>query len=116
MRKPNPSSGRRSPSGARLLGETHFETATTISNLGNLFYRPRSIHRGHAVFPASDRDLSESALSRALDDLSHRSFIGGCLTKQKRYREAEEQLLAAYAGLKTARGEQQDVTRNASVV
>jgi thioredoxin-like negative regulator of GroEL len=33
------------------------------------------------------------------------------LTKQKRYREAEEQLLAAHAGLKTTRGEQQEVTR-----
>jgi hypothetical protein len=42
-----------------------------------------------------------------------RSLIGGCLTKLKRYREAEAQLLAAYAGLKPARGEQNDLTRRA---
>jgi hypothetical protein len=40
-----------------------------------------------------------------------RSHIGGCLIKLKRYREAEEHLLVAYAGLKAARGEQHDLTR-----
>lgn len=41
-----------------------------------------------------------------------RSHLGICLSKLKRYREAEEQLLAAYAGLKIARGEQHATTRN----
>jgi thioredoxin-like negative regulator of GroEL len=37
--------------------------------------------------------------------------MGACLTKLRRYKEAEEQLLTAYTGLKTARGEQHDLTR-----
>ena len=42
-----------------------------------------------------------------------RSHLGACLTQLKRYPEAEEQLLAAYAGLKTVRGEQHALTRKA---
>ena len=45
--------------------------------------------------------------------LRSRSHLGDCLIKLKRYREAEEQLLAAYAGLKIARGEQHYLTRKA---
>jgi len=40
-----------------------------------------------------------------------RSNLGACLVKLKRYREAEEQLLPAYAGLKATRGEQNEFTR-----
>ncbi len=42
-----------------------------------------------------------------------RSQLGACLTKLKRYQEAEEQLLPAYAGLKATRGEKNDFTRTA---
>jgi hypothetical protein len=40
-----------------------------------------------------------------------RSHLGACLGKLKRYPEAEEQLLTAYAGLKISRGEQHALTR-----
>jgi thioredoxin-like negative regulator of GroEL len=43
-----------------------------------------------------------------------RSHLGACLTKLNRYREAEEQLLTDYTGLKAARGEQHETTRKAA--
>ena len=39
------------------------------------------------------------------------SNIGACLIKLKRYREAEEQLLSGYAGLKAAMGDQHAQTQ-----
>jgi hypothetical protein len=39
------------------------------------------------------------------------SHLGACLFKLKRYREAEEQLLPAYAGLKATRGARHALTR-----
>jgi hypothetical protein len=40
-----------------------------------------------------------------------RSHLGACLFKLKRYREAEEQLLLAYAGLTATRGGRHALTR-----
>ncbi|MGE0127868.1 MAG: tetratricopeptide repeat protein [Blastocatellales bacterium] len=95
----------------KLHGETHSVTANTISNLAEVYF---------------DRGQYDEALRlyrQALDDflkLHHpnhwivvrtRSFTGACLTQLKRYREAEEQLLAAHAGLKAVRGEQHEMTR-----
>jgi serine/threonine-protein kinase len=40
-----------------------------------------------------------------------RSQLGACLFRLKHYREAEEELLPAYAGLKATRGEQHEATR-----
>ena len=40
------------------------------------------------------------------------SHLGACLFKLKRYREAEEQLLPAYAALKATRGAQHASTRH----
>jgi hypothetical protein len=40
-----------------------------------------------------------------------RSHLGACLFKLKRFREAEEQLLPAYAGLKVTRSAWHALTR-----
>ena len=42
-----------------------------------------------------------------------RSNLGACLVKLERYHEAEEQLLASYAGLKAIRGDQHVDTQKA---
>ncbi|MGH9841172.1 MAG: tetratricopeptide repeat protein [Blastocatellia bacterium] len=95
------------------FGETHTETATTIGNLGGVYFDQGQYNEALR--------LHQQALDIYLKLLppDHwminraRSNIGGCLTKLKRYSEAEEQLLAAYAGLKSARGEQHAQTRTA---
>src|SRR5262249_47457801 len=43
-----------------------------------------------------------------------RSHLGACLVKLKRYREAEEQLLAGYDGLKAALGDRHAETQKAT--
>ncbi|MCG3164156.1 MAG: Serine/threonine-protein kinase PknD [Acidobacteria bacterium] len=95
----------------KLHGELHPVTANTISNLAEVYFYKGRYNDALRLY------------RRALDDflkLLHpdhwmvvrtRSFLGACLTKLKHYSEAEEQLLAAHAGLKTVRGEQHEVTR-----
>ena len=59
--------------------------------------------------------LRQTALPSQKDRTIHRSRsdLGACLFKLKRYREAEEQLLASYAGLKAGRGAQHMETQKA---
>lgn len=97
----------------KLFGETHPETATTIGNLGDVYFDKGQYNEAVR--------LHQQAMDIYLKSLQPdhwmvnrgRSNIGGCLTRLKRYREAEKQLLTAHAGLKTARGEQHDLTHKA---
>ncbi|MGH9853116.1 MAG: tetratricopeptide repeat protein [Blastocatellia bacterium] len=95
----------------KLFGETHFETATAIGNLGGVYFDKGQYDEALRLYrQALDTYLKSQSPDHWMVNRT-RSHIGGCLTKLKRYREAEEQLLAAYAGLKAARGEQNDLTR-----
>jgi serine/threonine-protein kinase len=93
------------------LGDDHPEVATSLHNIAILLY-----HKG-AYSEAEQMQRQAIAIYQKSLKPEHwmihrsRSHLGACLTKFKRYREAEEQLLAAYAGLKAARGEQYDLTR-----
>ncbi len=95
----------------KSLGETHFETANAVYSLACVFS-----DRGQ--YNEAER-LGRQALDMYLKGLKPdhwlvnraRSYLGNCLIKLKRFREAEEQLLVAYAGLKTVRGEQHTYTR-----
>lgn len=95
----------------KLLGETHTETATTIGNLGGVYFDKGQYGEALRLY----RQAFDIYLKLLQPDhwmLNRtRSQIGGCLTRLKRFREAEEQLLTAHAGLKTARGEQHSLTR-----
>lgn len=93
------------------LGEDHHEVATSLNNIANVLY-----HNGQY---AEAEKLQRQAIAIYQKSLKpehwmihrSRSHLGACLTKLKRYAEAEEQLLLAYAGLKAARGEQNETTR-----
>jgi serine/threonine protein kinase/tetratricopeptide (TPR) repeat protein len=95
----------------RLLGETHTETATTIGNLGGVYFDKGQYGEALRLYrQAFDIYLKLLQPDHWMVNRT-RSQIGGCLTRLKRFREAEEQLLTAHAGLKTARGEEHALTR-----
>jgi serine/threonine-protein kinase len=92
-------------------GEDHAEVGTSLYNLANLFYL-----KGQ---PAEAEKWQRQAIAVYQKTLQpehwmiqrSRSHLGACLLKLKRFREAEEQLLPAYAGLKATRGARHALTR-----
>jgi eukaryotic-like serine/threonine-protein kinase len=93
------------------LGENHHQVGTSLNNLATMLYR-----RGQYAEAEKLQSQAIAIYQKSLEPehwMIHRSrsHLGDCLIKLKRYREAEEQLLAAYAGLKVARGEQHNLTR-----
>ncbi len=97
----------------KLFGETHFETATAIGNLGGVYFDKGQYGEALRLYQQALETYLKSQPPDHWMVNRTRSHIGGCLTKLKRYREAEEQLPVAYAGLRAARGEQNDLTRMA---
>jgi serine/threonine-protein kinase len=97
----------------KQLGPEHPEVGTNLHDLAVL------------LFLKGEDDESEKIHREAIDTyrkslkpdhwMIHRSQsnLGACLTKLKRYREAEEQLLAGYAGLTSALGAQHTETQKA---
>ena len=95
------------------LGEEHFEVGTSLNNIATVLS-----HKGQFAVAEQMQRQAIAIYQKSLKPehwMIHRSrsHLGACLLKLKRYREAEEQLLTAYAGLKTARGEQHEITRRA---
>ena len=95
----------------QALGEEHTEVGTSWYTLADLFYLK-------GQYPEAE-NLQRQAIAvyqKALQPehwmmQRSRSQLGASLVKLKRYREAEEELLPAYAGLKATRGEQHALTR-----
>ncbi len=95
------------------MGEDHRLVGTSLNNLASLLY-----HKGQY---SEAEKLQQQAIAIYQKSLKpehwmiqrSRSHLGACLSKLKRYREAEEQLLPAYAGLKAMRGDQHALTRKA---
>ncbi|NOT63703.1 MAG: serine/threonine protein kinase [Acidobacteria bacterium] len=96
------------------LGEQHPETATSLYNIANTLY-----HKG-AYLETEKLDRQALAIYQKSLTPEHwmiqrsRSQLGAGLTKLKRFREAEAELLAGYEGLKAARGAQHELTRTAA--
>ncbi len=95
----------------RLFGEEHPETAATLANVGNCVLERGQYHEALQIFRQSLDLLLKSQSPNHWTVHRARSFLGGALVKLKRYREAEEQLLAAHTGLKAARGDEHILTR-----
>lgn len=95
----------------KLLGEEHPSVGANLHDLAVLSYLEGEYSEAE-IMQQQAIDIFQKSL-----DPNHwriqrcRSHLGACLIKLKRYREAEEQLLAAYAGLKATRGEQSEFTR-----
>jgi eukaryotic-like serine/threonine-protein kinase len=97
----------------KLFGETHYETATAINYLGDVFFAKGQYGEAMQLYRQALDTFSKSLPPDHWMVNLTRSRMGGCLNRLRRYREAEEQLLAAHAGLKTARGDQNALTRKA---
>ncbi|MBX3278639.1 MAG: serine/threonine protein kinase [Acidobacteria bacterium] len=95
----------------RLLGETHPETATSMSNLAGVYFDKGDYNEAERMY----RQVLDVYLKSLQPDHwminRTRSLIGGCLIRLKRFREAEEQLLIAHAGLKVSHGDLHTATR-----
>ena len=97
----------------RLLGDEHREVGTSLSDLGALLYlKGEYDEAGETERQAIDTFQKSLKPDHWMIHRS-RSNLGACLVKLKRYSEAEEQLLAGYAGLKAALGERHAQTQKA---
>jgi eukaryotic-like serine/threonine-protein kinase len=95
------------------LGENHRQVGTSLHNLATMLYRRGRYSEAEKLQRQAIAIYQKSLKPEHWMIHRSRSHLGDCLIRLKRYREAEEQLLAAYAGLKIARGEQHCVTRKA---
>jgi tetratricopeptide (TPR) repeat protein len=88
------------------LGQDHPETIRISGALASVL---RDNGDCRAALPLFEETISRGVALLGPDHLDvagDRSAIGPCLTRLGRYREAEEQLLAAHARLQAARGPQ----------
>jgi serine/threonine protein kinase len=95
------------------LGEDHRQVGASLNNLATMLYRKGWYSEAEKLQRQAIAIYQKSLKPEHWMIHRSRSHLGDCLIKLKRYREAEEQLLAAYAGLKIARGERHCVTRKA---
>jgi serine/threonine-protein kinase len=97
----------------RLVGDEHPDVAATLYSLAVLLY----LKGEYAEAEKTERqaiDIYQKSLKPDYWRIHRsRSHLGACLVKLKRYREAEEQSLAGYAGLKAALGDQHAETQKA---
>jgi tetratricopeptide (TPR) repeat protein len=96
-----------------LLGDEHPSVGDNLRDLAALLY----LEGEYAEAEKTERqaiDTYQKSLAPERWKIQRcRSALGACLVKLKRYREAEEQLLASYAGLKARRGVQHVDTQKA---
>jgi len=97
----------------RLLGDEHPDVGASLYSLAVLLY----LKGEYAEAEKTERqaiDIYQKSLKPDYWRIHRsRSHLGACLVKLKRYREAEEHLLAGYAGLKAALGDQHAETQKA---
>ncbi len=97
----------------KALGETHPEVATSLNNLAGLLSDKGEHIKAERLYRQTLDTYRKSLKSEHWLINRSQSNLGACLTRLKRYREAEEQLLAGYAGLKAAVGERHTQTQKA---
>jgi serine/threonine-protein kinase len=97
----------------RKLGEDHQEVGTSLRNLGGGFYLKGEYDKAEK-FQRQAIDVYQKSL-KPDHWMIHRSrsSLGECLVRLRRYREAEEELLTAFAGLKAALDDRHAETRKA---
>jgi len=95
------------------MGEDHRYVGISLNNLASLLYHQGQYSEAEKLQQQAIAIYQKSLQPEHWMIQRSRSHLGACLTQLKRYPEAEEQLLAAYAGLKTVRGEQHASTRKA---
>jgi tetratricopeptide (TPR) repeat protein len=97
----------------RLVGDEHPDVGATLYSLAVLLY----LKGEYSEAEKTERqaiDIFQKSLKPDYWRIHRsRSHLGACLVKLKRYREAEEELLAGYAGLKAALGDQHAETQKA---
>ncbi|MGE0128903.1 MAG: tetratricopeptide repeat protein [Blastocatellales bacterium] len=98
----------------KVLGEERPEVATSLNNLAGLLY-DKGEYDGAELMYRRAISVYRKSLKPDISLINRsRSNLGACYIKLRRYREAEEQLLAGYAGLKSARGERHALTQKAA--
>ncbi|MGH9849481.1 MAG: tetratricopeptide repeat protein [Blastocatellia bacterium] len=95
----------------KLLGDEHPSVGANLHDLAVLSYLEGEYVEAEKTERQAIDTFQESLQPDHWRIQRCRSHLGACLIKLKRYREAEEQLLPAYAGLKATRGEQNEFTR-----
>jgi eukaryotic-like serine/threonine-protein kinase len=95
----------------KQLGEDHRQVGMSLNNLATMLYHKGQYSEAEKLQRQAIAIYQKSLKPEHWMIQRSRSHLGDCLIKLKRYREAEEQLLAAYAGLKIARGERHALTR-----
>ena len=93
------------------LGDEHREVATSLYNLASVLYHKHQYAEAEKLQRQAIAVYQKSLQPEHWLVHRSRSHLGACLLKLKRYPEAEAELLSAYAGLKAARGEQNEFTR-----
>jgi len=97
----------------KLLGDKHPSVGDNLHDLSVLLY----LEGEYAEAEKTERqaiDIYQKSLVPEHWRIQRcRSYLGACLVKLKRYREAEEQLLAGYAGIKARRGDRHMDTQKA---
>ncbi len=97
----------------KQLGEDNRQVGASLNNLATMLCRKGQYSEAEKLQRQAIAVYQKSLKPEHWMIQRSRSHLGACLGKLKRYREAEEQLLAAYAGLKIARGEHHALTRKA---
>ncbi|HEX5082600.1 MAG TPA: tetratricopeptide repeat protein, partial [Blastocatellia bacterium] len=95
----------------RKLGDDHQEVGTSLHNLGGLLYLKGEYAESEKLERQSIGVYQKSLKPDHWMIYRSRRGIGECLIKLKRYREAEVELLTAFAGLKAALGDRHAQTR-----
>jgi serine/threonine-protein kinase len=95
----------------KLLGDEHPEVGASLEDFAELLYLKGEYDKAEKMLEQAINTYQKSLNPDHWMVHRSRSALGGCLIKLKRYREAEEQLLAAHAGLKIVRGEENAMTR-----
>jgi len=97
----------------KMLGPEHPSVATSLINLADLLNTSGSAEAAEPLFKEAIAIYRKSPGPSHWLFANSQSLYGVCLTKMGRFSEAEEQLLAAYAGLKSSLGEKHDRTHTA---
>jgi serine/threonine-protein kinase len=95
----------------KLLGDEHPSVGANLHDLAVLSYLEGEYVEAEKIERQAIDIFQKSLEPNHWRIQRCRIHFGACLIKLKLYREAEEQLLHAYAGLKTTRGEQNEFTR-----
>ncbi len=98
----------------KLLGDEHPSVGANLHDLAVLSYLEGEYAEAEKTERQALEIFQKSLKPNHWGIQRCRSHLGACLLKLKRYHEAEEQLLAAHAGLKATLGEQSEFTRQAA--